>query len=63
MLLLERNEFQQELVVFNSPPIDVYILLYYDIVGKNGQIPLFLKIFYNLPLFAKYLAIYDFFET
>ena len=26
--------FQQELVVFNSPPIDVYILLYYDIVGN-----------------------------
>ena len=26
--------FQQELVVFNSPPIDVYILPYYDIVGN-----------------------------
>ena len=31
--------------------------------GKNGQIPLFMKIFYNLPLFEKYLVIYHFFET
>ena len=27
-------------------------------IGKNGPILLFLKIFCNLPLFAKYLAIY-----
>ena len=43
--------FLQELVVFNSPPIDVYILLYYAIAGKNGQI----------PLFKKYFEIYHFF--
>ena len=31
--------------------------------GKNGHIPLFGKIFMNLPMFAKYLTIYHFFET
>ena len=31
--------------------------------GQNGQIPLFLKIFCNQPLFGKCLAIYHFFET
>ena len=32
-------------------------------MGQNSQIPLFLKIFCNLPLFTKYIAIYHFFET
>ena len=31
--------------------------------GQNGHIPLLEKICMNLPLFAKYLAIYHFFET
>ena len=31
--------------------------------GQNGQVPLFLKMFCNLPLFGKYLAISHFFET
>ena len=32
-------------------------------IGQNGQTPLFLKVFCNLPLFLKYLKIYHIFET
>ena len=31
--------------------------------GQNDQLPSLAKIFCNLPLFSKYLAIYHFFET
>ena len=32
-------------------------------VGQNGHTPLLEKICINLPLFAKYLAMYHFFKT
>ena len=35
----------------------------YIYIGQNGQKPLFLKFFWNLPLFLKYLEIYHLFET
>ena len=32
-------------------------------IGENGQITHFCKLYFNLPLFGKYIAIYHFFST
>ena len=55
MLLFNKFEWYENEILYIGVTIHAY--------GQNGQIPTLAKIFSNLPLFVKYLAIYYCFKT